>query len=88
MSEENLNGEVIEEYKLQIELILIHNLEDHEQILTFAIENAVLLTSTDHYITFSLFVLRNEMFFFPHLFIATRARVPSEAHATNITIKP
>lgn len=28
------------------------------------------------------------MFFFPHLFIATRARVPSEAHATNITIKP
>ena len=26
--------------------------------------------------------------FFHHLFIATRARVPSEAQATNITIKP
>lgn len=25
---------------------------------------------------------------FPHLLIATRARVPSEAHATNITAKP
>ena len=50
----------------------------------------MLLSFTDRYIFIIFAILFDEMkcFFFSHLFIATRASVPSEAHATNITTKP
>jgi len=65
--EENLNGAVKVEKKKLNELILIKDLENHEAFLTFLIlgsnksrtiiENAMLLSFSDHYITCLLFLL-------------------------------
>lgn len=48
----------------------------------------ILFEQTSFWFLHCLLLFDTKEIYFSHLLIATRARVPSEAHATHITIKP